>query len=310
MIPALDAEGFLGDCLDAVQASVQRVAGEGEVEIVVVDNGSSDRTAEVASERQVRVVSEPRRGVSYARNRGIAETTAPIICFLDADCTADPDWLGELLGPFDEADVSCVAGELAHGPADTVGQRQSERKLGSWQRFAVSSDPPFVVTANAAFRRDALDLTGPFDPRMSRAQDVELSLRFNRLARGRVVHAERAVARHSHPETLRAFYRQQRGWAFGAGLCAQKLAAQGRAAAAPTPWSSLLPKLRGLAATWWAGARGRGRPEWRQDALYDFVHQLAWLRGSRAGARTGRKRFASDPWAPEPGGARRTTESA
>jgi glycosyltransferase involved in cell wall biosynthesis len=80
---------------------------DGHLEIVVVDNGSTDGTAAVvaglaaeAGEARLRYVAEPRLGLSFARNTGIALSTAPIVSFLDDDAEADPDWAARLLQIF------------------------------------------------------------------------------------------------------------------------------------------------------------------------------------------------------------------
>jgi len=193
--------------------------------------------------------------------------------------------------PFDDPEVGCVAGELRHGPAETAAQRQSVRMLGNWQRFATSSDPPYVVTANAAFRRRAFDQIGLFDPRMTRAQDVELSLRFNQLSPLRVEYRPQAVAYHDHPTTQRDFFRQQLGWAYGAGLVEAKNRAAGRPTNDAPRLSPFGPQIRGLAAVLRERARGNARPEYLEDAWYSLVRQLAWWSGGWAGLLTGRRRF-------------------
>ena len=65
------------------------------LEVVVVDNGSTDGTRDVltAFGNDVRVLSEPIRGASAARNRGIRDARSQMIAFTDADCTVEPDWL-------------------------------------------------------------------------------------------------------------------------------------------------------------------------------------------------------------------------
>jgi len=65
-----------------------------DVEIVVVDNGSTESLEEVrASHPEFRFLAEPEKGAAAARNRGIAETTAPLLLFIDADCVPDRDWV-------------------------------------------------------------------------------------------------------------------------------------------------------------------------------------------------------------------------
>jgi cellulose synthase/poly-beta-1,6-N-acetylglucosamine synthase-like glycosyltransferase len=279
-----DGESTIADCLDAILATDYPPDRR---EILVVDNGSSDGTAPEIHSRQVRYLYEPKRGVSHARNRGIAESRGGIISFVDADCIVEPQWLTEVVRAFEDPEVGCVAGDLQHVPPNSPAERQAARMLGNWQRFAVASNPPYAITANASFRRDVLDEIGGFDPHMTRAQDVELGLRFRERSDRRLAYAERAVARHRNRSTQLGFFRQQLGWAYGAGLVAAKFASLGGEPVKP-------PKAREI----WLSARGallvvavcacrRGRTEWLEDAWFNLLRQIAWWAGSRAGLRRG-----------------------
>lgn len=299
VIPVRDGEGEVAACLDAVGEATRGF--DGSCEVVVVDNGSTDRSAEIASGFPVRVVSEPRPGVSNARNRGIAESSAPIVCFLDVDCEVEPQWLRKMVEAFDDTSVGCVGGGLGHGPLLTGPQRQAARILGRWQDFGVVSDPPYVVTANAAFRRWILEEIGGFDPRMIRAQDVEISLRYNRVAEREDLemrYVPSALARHTHRPTWRGFYDQQRGWAYGAGLCAAKLEAQGGTTATTARLDSVIPQLKGWLAVCWMRIRRKGEPHYLEEAWANLLRQYAWVTGGKRGVEEGRKIFAIDPWAP------------
>ena len=92
-------------------------------EVVVVDNASTDRTADIVRTFPVGYVHEPKRGRSYARNRGIHVSEGPILAFTDADCVVAESWLRELVGAFDDDAVSAVAGEILPDQPRTPGQR-------------------------------------------------------------------------------------------------------------------------------------------------------------------------------------------
>ena len=159
--------------------------------------------------------------------------------------------------------------------------------LGNWQRFAFTSNPAYPITANAAYRRDVLDRIGPFDPHMTRAQDVELGLRFQEHSGLRLAYAERATALHRHRSTQRGFFRQQFGWAYGAGLVGAKFEAMGGHPVTPPRIRDLIRPLQGLGIVIWVGLRRRGRRQWIEDAWFDFLRQLAWWTGARIGLRRG-----------------------
>jgi cellulose synthase/poly-beta-1,6-N-acetylglucosamine synthase-like glycosyltransferase len=292
IVPVRDGASTIADCLDSILAADYPPDRR---EILVIDNASSDGTAALIRTRPVRYLREAKRGVSNARNRGISESNGEILAFVDADCLVEPQWLAELVHPFEDPEVGSVAGDLQHVPPTTSAERQAVRLLGNWQRFAFTSNPAYPITANAAYRREVLDRIGGFDPHMTRAQDVELGLRFQERSGLRLAYAERATARHRNRSTQRGFFRQQLGWAYGAGLVGAKFEAMGGHPVSPPRIRDLFPPLHGLGIVLWLGLRRRGRPEWIEDAWFDFLRQLAWWVGARIGLRRGARIWRLGP---------------
>jgi glycosyltransferase involved in cell wall biosynthesis len=295
VIPVRNGADKIGDCIDSVLTSDHPAERR---EILVVDNGSTDGTADLIRSRPVTYLHEPRPGVSNARNRGIAAARGEVVAFIDGDCIAEPRWLRELVRPFTDPGVGCVAGELGHAPGESVAERQATRMFGAWQRYAVSSTPPYAITANAAYRRSVLDDIGPFDPRMPRAQDVELGLRFSERSPLRLVYAEDAVVRHRHRSTQREFFRQQLGWSYGAGLVAAKYHAIDGRPSPPPRLVDVLAGLRGVALV--VALRVRPRPAisyrraFLEDAWFGLMRQAAWYVGARAGMWRGARIFRGE----------------
>jgi len=284
IVPVRDGADVIGDCLDAILAADYPPERR---EILAVDNASRDGTAARIHSRPVRYLRETVPGVSNARNRGIAESTGEILAFVDADCLVEPQWLTELVHPFEDPEVGAVAGDLKHVPATTPAERQAARLLGNWQSFAFNSNPAYPITANAAYRREVIDRIGPFDPHMTRAQDVELGLRFQERSGRRLAYAESATARHRNRNTQLGFFRQQLGWAYGAGLVGAKFEAMGGHPVKPPGIREIARTGHGLGIVLTAKARGRGETRWIEDAWYDLLRQIAWWVGARAGLRKG-----------------------
>jgi cellulose synthase/poly-beta-1,6-N-acetylglucosamine synthase-like glycosyltransferase len=280
VVPIRNGADTIGECIEALLANDYPPERR---EILVVDNASSDGTAEIIRRYAVTYLRAERPGVSHARNRGIEASRGELVAFLDGDCVAEPSWLTAVVRPFDDPSVGCVAGELQHGPVRTAAQRQAARMLGHWQRFATSSNPPFVVTANAAFRRHVFEEIGYFDSRFPKAQDVELSLRFNSLTDLRIVYCAEAVARHIHRRTQLGFFRQQFGWAYGAGLIGARDRARTGRPSDPPRLRDVGTATRGVWLVLAELARGRGRPEYLEDAWFGLLRQLAWWSGGWAG---------------------------
>ena len=291
IVPVRNGAGTIDDCIASILACDYPADRH---EVLVIDNGSTDATAEVVARHPVRLLSEPRRGVSFARNRGIAEGMGDVFAFIDGDCLADPAWLAELARPFQDPEVGCVAGELRHLPGTTLAERQAVRMLGGWQRYAVNSNPPYAITANAAYRREVFESIGHFDTRMPRAQDVELGLRFSERCPLRLAYSEHAVARHRHRSTQRGFFRQQLGWSYGAGLVAAKYQAHDGRPSPPPRLRDVGTQVRGVAITLRLLALRRGRREWVEDAWFGLMRQIAWYVGARAGMRRGARIFRGE----------------
>jgi GT2 family glycosyltransferase len=140
-----------------------------QVEIIVVDNDpSSGLTPPVVAEFPgVVLVSEPRKGLSYARNKGIAASTGDIVIATDDDVRMPPDWLEKLVAPFARPDVMLVTGNVLPLELETPAQRLFERYgglgrgfeprevNGEWfESFRRCAVPTWELgaTANAAFR--------------------------------------------------------------------------------------------------------------------------------------------------------------
>ena len=160
-------------------------------EICVVNNACTDETSDVVVAVAARyprhrlfMVSEPVAGLSRARNRGIAETSAPLIANIDDDATANPAWLECFLTRFESLldDVAAIGGEIT-----PVWQAPPPEWLDAWMKGALSAAsnmgavPRFIepheglFEGNTCYRRSALLSVGKFPVELGRVNNLLLS---------------------------------------------------------------------------------------------------------------------------------------
>jgi len=205
VIPVLDGEATIEQCLTAlleVDYPIERM------EIVVVDNGSRDRTVEIVKRYPATLLHESRRGSAAARNRGIETARGDVIACTDADCIPTTAWLRELVKPFVNTEVGGVAGEILPYPPRTAAERYAGRiRHLSPERYLRRPILPFAVTANLAFRRDVFDRIGLLDANIPcGGESTDFCTRFFRGTDQRLEFAPRAVVLHRHRRSARALF--------------------------------------------------------------------------------------------------------
>jgi glycosyltransferase involved in cell wall biosynthesis len=199
VIPVLDAAHSLPACLDALAAQVAAPP----FEVVVVDNGSTDSTAAVASDHPVttRVLYEGARGPYAARNTGIADARGSVVALTDADCVPDARWLRAAMDAIDGG-ADLVAGAIVQrrSSTPTVWERYDRATYLNQERFV--REQGFGATANLVVRADVFRQVGVFVPALVASGDLEFGNRA--VAAGlRLVYADNARVVHQPRATLR-----------------------------------------------------------------------------------------------------------
>src|SRR5205814_2302412 len=186
-------------------------------EVILVNDGSRDATPAIARRHpRVRVIDIPNRGLSAARNVGLAEATGEIVAYTDADTRVDPDWLTFLVQPFLNSDVVGSGGPNVV-PADDPPIAQCIARAPGGPAHVPLGDriAAHVPGCNMAFRRDALLAIGGFNPSYLRAgDDVDVCWRLQARG-GKIGFASSALVWHHHRASIQAYWRQQVGYGEG-----------------------------------------------------------------------------------------------
>ena len=237
VVCTLNGAKRLQRCLAAAR---RQSLGE-RLQLIVVDDGSTDNSAEVAVAYDAEVIRHAaNRGVAAARNSGIAAARAPIVAFLDDDCEADPKWAARLLGGFDDGVVGVGGLTLPTSSGGYFGgylERNNhlaplEMELASnasiTYRFAryllrnaraAPSDERDVYAfgaANAAFRVAVVRQLGGFDERLRSNEDLDLCLRIgDEYLPGALRFEPSAIVRHHFNTDPRTLLRRCRSYGMG-----------------------------------------------------------------------------------------------
>ncbi len=203
---------------------------KGEIEVVVVDDGSQDQTAAevervAASEPRIRLLRQENYGKARALQRGLAAARNGIVVFIDADTQCQRDTLPRLLEPFADARIGAVSGHAKVGNLRTFiarcqaleytcGFNLDRRAYNRWNCVTV------VPGAISAIRKDAINEAGGLSLQ-TLAEDTDLTLSLHR-NRQRIVYVPDAIAWTEAPETVRTLARQRSRWAYGTLQCLWK----------------------------------------------------------------------------------------
>jgi glycosyltransferase involved in cell wall biosynthesis len=238
VICSLNGAAGVDRCLYALAAQK-----DVELQVIVVDDGSTDDTSETARAHDgVTVIRhETNRGASAARNTGIRAATAPVVAFLDDDCEPEPEWARELLDAYEDGVIGVGGSIVPCAPAGfmlgylqrnnpllplEMNLARSEKLLYRFYLYVLRQWKPeahcekrevyTLVGANMSVARSALRQQG-FDERFRfGAEDLDICLRLSRdFPGGRLIVTPDAVVRHHFVPTLRDTLRRSRSYGRG-----------------------------------------------------------------------------------------------
>ncbi len=206
-MPNYNGAAYLRSCLDSVRAQTYE-----PIEIIVVDDGSSDGSADLTASAypEVRLIRLPRnRGFAYTANQGMVAASGEIIALLNNDAVAEPNWVEELVGALARhPEAGSAASKILlldrpntlNSAGDIFRRTGVPDNRGAWEpdlgQFEEEAEVFSASGAALAYRRGMLSEIGIFDDRFFMyCEDVDLAFRAQ-LAGYRCIYAPRAVVRH------------------------------------------------------------------------------------------------------------------
>ena len=179
IIPAYNEERYLPRLLESIDIARSNYSGGRDtVEVIVADNCSTDRTAEVAAHHGARVVLVAKRRIAAARNGGALVATGEILCFIDADSAIHPQ-------TFDAIDQAITSGRFVWGVTGAVLERKSFALLITYCLMMPMVLLTGLDTGLSFCRREDFEAVGGYDESRLYAEDVILPLALRRLGRTR-----------------------------------------------------------------------------------------------------------------------------
>ncbi|MFF4785287.1 bifunctional polysaccharide deacetylase/glycosyltransferase family 2 protein [Streptomyces griseorubiginosus] len=219
IVPAYNEKECIANTLESLARSTH------PIEVIVVDDGSSDGTSEIAREAacrlgmtNVRIIRQENAGKPAALNNGVRSARHDIVVMMDGDTVFEPDTVRQLVQPFADEQVGAVAGNAKVGNRNTV--------IGAWQHieyvmgfnldrrmYDLLRCMPTIPGAIGAFRRDAvLQVGGMSEDTL--AEDTDITIAMHR-AGWRVVYQEHARAWTEAPGSLKQLWSQRYRWSYG-----------------------------------------------------------------------------------------------
>ncbi len=211
VVPGRNAARTLRPCLEAASAIL---AAGSLSEILYVDDGSTDASAEIARVYPVRCLASGGRGPGAARNAGWRATASELVWFIDSDCVAEPNALDLLLAHLGEPEVAGAGGSYSIAPGEPLLACLIHEEIRQ-RHLAMPEEVDFLGGFNVVYRRDVLERVGGFDesrfngPGAPGAEDADLSFRIS-AAGYRLRFEPRSHVRHFHPTRLSRYMRAQR----------------------------------------------------------------------------------------------------
>lgn len=212
IIPAYNAQATIARCLHALSQQSYPLS---DVEVLVVDDGSSDGTVSRVKEMQqtgiigdlhIVLLEQSHSGPAAARNLGAQTATGDYVLFTDSDCEPAPHWIEEMIAPFTTPTVAAVKGAYKTRQRELIARFAQAEFESRYQKLARAQSVDVVFSYSAAFRRSIFLKIGGFDRGFPTADNEDTDLSYRLATAGyTIIFNPAAIVYHTHPATIRAY---------------------------------------------------------------------------------------------------------
>ncbi|MBI2470712.1 MAG: glycosyltransferase [Planctomycetes bacterium] len=206
IVPAYNAQKTINQCIEAL---LTQNYPRGDYEVFVIDDGSTDGTANVVKTYPVKYIYQKNHGPATARNVGVNEAQGEIILFTDSDCVPSNNWIEEMVKPFEDKEVVAVKGAYKTKQKSMMSRFAQLEFEERFEMLKKAKSIDMVDTYSAGYRKDIFLQMGGFDPYFPVAnnEDTELSYRMSKLGYKMVFNPDAIVYHLNHPSTIRRYAR-------------------------------------------------------------------------------------------------------
>lgn len=204
IVPAYNAQKTIHQSIEALLA--QEYPKE-HYEVIIIDDGSSDGTADVVKAYPVKYLHQRNQGPATARNAGAREAQGEIILFTDSDCVPFANWIAEMVKPFENKEVVAVKGAYKNKQKSMVARFAQLEFEERFEMLKKAESIDMVDTYSAGYRKDIFLQMGGFDPYFPVAnnEDTELSYRMSKLGYKMIFNPDAIVYHLNHPSSVRRY---------------------------------------------------------------------------------------------------------
>jgi glycosyltransferase involved in cell wall biosynthesis len=279
---------------EAIDLCVESLLGQDypqdRYEVIIVDNGSKDSSAEIVRRYPVKLFSETSIQSSYAaRNRGIEASRGDFLAFTDSDCIASMDWLTNLLSGFVSPEVGGVAGRVKAVDQQNAVSKYEELKHHRNDKYVNGIFyMPFAATCNVMYRRSVFDQIGLFDETFISGGDVDFSWRMQIETNLKLKYQPQAVVEHFNCMTIWEYSKKPKKYAMGVVQLAKKypqiVNRQTSLSRTSRFYLGGFMRLFNGLRQWYVGRKTSSDPQESMEGLLTFVRSLSFQIGFLLGS--------------------------